>query len=542
MSSSDAPSTTFLDDAPAVGQPTLTMPWSTRFLLAAISGVMMFAPWVNPALFWTGWLAGLPLLFAVRGTRLPAAFLLGWVAGALCFAGASHWMIDFMIHLKGLSWLASACLAMLFWLYTGLAVGFACLLYRWVAERLPRLDLLTFPLVVTAVMAVFPQLFVTDFAEGQVRFLVALQGVDLFGAKGLNIIMLIFSTLVFHFLQAAHRGDRAAGCAMLTAAGVLLLWFGYGVYALNYWDTQARHWETTRIGLVQPNDPPRRRIPEPRAGFTREAPEEMLASRRLARAGAQWIAWPEARYKGYYDLFTVRDGYAKEVRRWGVPLFFHDVETRWLKSERVSYNTVAWLASDGVLAGQYRKVKRMPFGEYLPAFFELPGVVQVTKLFMGDYLRPLGAGTEHMQFNAGTMRVIPKVCYETAFPEFVADSISADAAGKLLLFLSQDNWFGETSQPFQHRDMSIVRGVENRVPMVHLINNGPSVATSPSGRIIASTQAFSRAELLVDIPFSAQSGGSFYSRHAVLVQRCLYAALALLLLGALMAGRRSRRS
>ena len=139
-----------------------------------------------------------------------------------------------------------------------------------------------------------------------------------------------------------------------------------------------------------------------------------------------------------------------------MPLFFHDVETRWLKSERVSYNTVAWLASDGVLAGQYRKVKRMPFGEYLPAFFELPGVVQVTKLFMGDYLRPLGAGKEHMQFNAGTMRVIPKVCYETAFPEFVADSIGADAAGKLLLFLSQDNWFGETSQPFQHRDMSIV--------------------------------------------------------------------------------------
>ena len=128
------------------------------------------------------------------------------------------------------------------------------------------------------------------------------------------------------------------------------------------------------------------------------------------------------------------------------------------------------------------------------------------------------------------------------YEQYPQNSIGADAAGKLLLFLSQDNWFGETSQPFQHRDMSIVRGVENRVPMVHLINNGPSVATSPSGRIIASTQAFSRAELLVDIPFSAQSGGSFYSRHAVLVQRCLYAALALLLLGALMAGRRSRRS
>jgi len=308
---------------------------------------------------------------------------------------------------------------------------------------------------------------------------------------------------------------------------------------LSYWDNQVRSWDTTRIGLVQPNDPPRRRIPAPREGFTREAPEEMVASRRLAKAGAQWVAWPEARYKGYYDMFTVRHGYGKEVTSWGVPLFFHDVENRWVNAEQVSFNTVAWLDHNGRLAGQYRKVQRMPFGEYLPAFFELPGITQVTRMFMGDYLRPVGAGTEHVEFKVGDMRVIPKVCYETAFPQFVAESIGADSAGKLLLFLSQDNWFGETSQPFQHRDMSVLRGVENRVPMVHLINNGPSVAIVPSGRVVASTQAFSRAERLVDIPFSANAGGSFYSRHAVLVQRSLYAALALLLFWGLIAGRRS---
>jgi apolipoprotein N-acyltransferase len=82
-----------------------------------------------------------------------------------------------------------------------------------------------------------------------------------------------------------------------------------------------------------------------------------------------------------------------------------------------------------------------------------------------------------------------------------------------------------------------VRGVENRVHMVHLINNGPSVATAPSGRVVASTQAFSRAERLVDMPFDAQAGGSFYSRHAVWVLRGLYAALGLLLLFGLLLGR-----
>ncbi|MEH6563923.1 MAG: apolipoprotein N-acyltransferase [Halopseudomonas sp.] len=518
-------------------EPVRALTWAARLALAAVSGVMMFAPWVNPVLFWTGWLAGVPLLYALRGTGLPAAFALGWLTGVLCFAGASHWMIDFMIHLKGLSWWVSAGLATLFWLYTGLAVGFACLLYRWLAQRLPNWDLLTFPLVISAVMAIFPQLFVTDFAEGQARFLLALQGVDLLGAQGLNIMMLGFSVLMFQLLQAHQSSSRAAGLGMLAGTLVLLLWFAYGLYALSYWDAQVRTWETMRIGLVQPNDPPRRRIPPPREGFTREAPEEMVASRRLAKAGAQWVAWPEARYKGYYDRFTVRSSYAREVRHWGVPLFFHDVETRWENAEQVSYNTVAWLDGSGELAGQYRKVKRMPFGEYLPAFFQLPGITQVTRMFMGDYLRQVGAGTEHMEFLAGDMRVLPKVCYETAFPQFVAESVGSDAAGKLLLFLSQDNWFGETSQPFQHRDMSIIRGVENRVPMIHLINNGPSVATVPSGRVVASTPAFSRAERLVDMPFSASAGGSFYSRHALAIQRCQYAALALLLFWGLLARR-----
>ena len=134
-----------------------------------------------------------------------------------------------------------------------------------------------------------------------------------------------------------------------------------------------------------------------------------------------------------------------------------------------------------------------------------------------------------MFFPIEGMRVVPKICYETAFPEFIAEAIGSDAGGKVLLFVSQDNWFGESSQPFQHRAMSIVRAVENRVPMLHLINNGPSVAALPSGRAIAGTPAFSRAEMLVDLPYSPTSGGSFFTRHAQHLNWFWYTALAVLL-------------
>lgn len=293
-----------------------------------------------------------------------------------------------------------------------------------------------------------------------------------------------------------------------------------------------------RVGLVQPNDAPTRRIPAPPAGYSRQYPEEMEATRRLAAAGARWIAWPEARYKGYFDHQSVRQAYADQMLAMNADLFFHDVETRNRHAEPISYNTVGWLRQNGELGGQYRKMLRVPFGEYLPAFWQLPGLNALTHYVLGDYLRPLGAGQTHEQFNVDGMRVVPKICYETAFPEFIAEAIGADAGGKVLLFVSQDNWFGETSQPFQHRAISIMRAVENRVPMLHLINNGPSVAAAPSGRALAGTPAFSRAELLVDLPFSAQAGGSFYSRHASVVGVVWLTLLAALVLLALLPTRR----
>jgi apolipoprotein N-acyltransferase len=107
--------------------------------------------------------------------------------------------------------------------------------------------------------------------------------------------------------------------------------------------------------------------------------------------------------------------------------------------------------------------------------------------------------------------------------------------------VSQDTWFGETTQPFQHRAMSIVRGVENRVPMMHVINNGPSVVAAPHGRVVGGTQAFSRAELLVHMPFDPSSGGSFFSRYPMLFLTLVFSALGLTVLLAAVQSVRTRQ-
>ena len=514
-----------------------------RIFLAGLGGFMLCVPWLNNALFWVGWVAWLPLLWALRDTRPFTAFLLGWFAGILCFAGGSYWLAAFMVNLKQISPAQSMLLAALFWCYLGLTIGLACMLYRWLIRRLDGWELLAFPLCVVAVMALYPMLFKTHFADGQVNFLSALQAIDLTGAAGLDAMMALFAVLLYRLIiKRDVRAGRQSLIANRVAWGLVLVWLGYGLITLQSWDQRMQQWEARRIGLVQPNDPITLDIPEPAAGFSREFPREMEATQRLIAAGAQWVAWPEARYKGYFDNFSVRERYAQEIARHGVPLIFHDVERQWQDAEQVSFNTVALLSGRGDLVARYRKMLRMPFGEYLPAPWSWPVLSGISDRVFGEFLRPLGAGEEHVVFDMGGMRVMPQVCYEAAFPGFVADAVNTDGAGKMLLFLSQDNWFGETTQPLQHASMSILRGVENRLPMAHLINNGPSVVTAPNGRVLARSRPFSRDELLVRMPFDPTAGGSFFSRHPQLFLNLVYISLVGLVLFALWRGRQERQA
>ena len=512
-----------------------------RMALAVLGGFMLCVPWLNTQLFWVGWVAWLPLLAALRGTGPRQAFLLGWLAGTLCFAGGSYWLAAFVVNLKQVSVLSSVLLAGLFWCYLGVAIGLICMLYRWLVYRLGGWELLIFPLCVVAVMALYPMLFKTHFADGQVAFLPALQAIDLTGAAGLDAMMALFAVLLYRLLAKREmRSGRSSVIAHRVAWVLVLAWLGYGMVTLQVWDKRMQQWETRRIGLVQPNDPITLGVPEPAPGFSREFPREMAATRRLVAAGAQWVAWPEARYKGFFDSYSVRERYTREVAQSGVPLIFHDVEREWLNAEQVSFNTVALLDRQGELAARYRKMLRMPFGEYLPAPWSWPVLRKINDQVFGEFLRPLGAGTEHTEFLVDDMRLMPMVCYEAAFSDFVAGAVDHDGAGKMLLFLSQDNWFGESAQPLQHANMSILRGVENRVPMAHLINNGPSVVTTPNGRVLARSNPFNQDELLVRVPFDRTAGGSFFSRHPRAFLNTVYAGLGGIIMFALWRGRPGR--
>jgi apolipoprotein N-acyltransferase len=220
------------------------------------------------------------------------------------------------------------------------------------------------------------------------------------------------------------------------------------------------------------------------------------------------------------------------------PLIFQDYPEDQDSQGRILYrNSSVLLDSGGAFAGRYDKRKLVPFGEYIPLIdYDWP-LIKKMKL-----PPPVTAGKKPALFMAGGMRIQPLICYELQFSGFVACSMESDGRGKVLLAQSNDGWYGPGSQAFQHSSSVVLRAVEHRVPVIHALQNGPSVIVTPDGRILCQGGFFVREARVVSMPYSAGSGGSFFTRHPYMFRGGLISAFLILFLISLLRGRKSGRA
>ncbi len=493
--------------------------------LAVLAGLLVSLPFLVPQAFIAGWIALVPLLMALQDRSLGGAWLLGLVAGFTAWAAGSYWMADFFSLFKGYPapWHVAAAAA--YWLYAAQGFALAALALQWLRRRTALPDLLLVPVVFVGTLNLFPALVPLRPGEGQSLFLPAIQGVDLGGVLALDLLMALTATLIHDQSRAAPHRSRLA--IRFTACALLIAWFGYGVVALHDWHETTAGWNTLHVGIVQPNDPPTRGVPPLPPGYSRLSPPELDATRELAAAGAELVVWPEARYKGYHRNPGIRHRYHQTTRELGITLAFQDAEAVDRNGHTHNYNTATVLHPDDTPAGHYRKMGRAPFGEYLPLADTLPWLAPVAEAYFGDFTEALTAGDRPDAIKAGGRRLIPRICYETVFPELIARGVDGESG--ILVVHSMNNWFGETRQPSMHLRASILRAVENRVPMVHAINNGPSALVAPDGGVIAKTTPFATETLLAGLPEPQDTGATLYNRFPHAVPSVLNTGLGLLL-------------
>ena len=162
----------------------------------------------------------------------------------------------------------------------------------------------------------------------------------------------------------------------------------------------------------------------------------------------------------------------------------------------MSYYNAAGFIQNGRIRKIYKKIKLAPFGEYLPysKILRSLGLSILVPEFSGDFVR----GTEHSVYDYGDFKASILICYDGTFSENVAGFVENGA--EILVNISNDAWFGDSSETFQHGMFYPFRAVETGRTIVRSANVGISEVILPDGTRENSTKFLERTTINRKVP------------------------------------------
>ncbi len=477
------------------------MPAARRDLaFAAASGLVLGAAFLPLPLGGLAWIAFVPLLAALErrlaaGGGAASGFRLGYVAGLAFFLTGTHWIallsdVATTVHwIKYLGWLLAGGYLALYW---GLAVALAAFLAR-------RSGLAARWTFVPAMLLVEElrgsgELGFPWFQPGYTQH--ALPSLAL-AAWGSVTLVTAWVLLVNAAVRAAGERRSVARLALLVA--LLVLPFVPRAFVRGPVATGAGA-PGTFVALVQGNVPG-----EIKWSGTHQ--DEILASflalsdTAAARRGLDGrppalVVWPETA-TGSYLRKQLEQSIA--VARWtashGIAIFtgFADY-TYGADGKPLAWNAAGLWGVDGTPSGQvYAKRHLVPFGERMPFQWLVPAI---GKLDLGQ--AEWTPGTRGVVFPSAAGPFSCLVCFESIFPDLARADVRAGA--RMLVVVTNDEWFGDSAALYQHADMSPFRAVENDVPLLRCANTGITEVIGPDGRIVARLPAWKAAVLTASVP------------------------------------------
>jgi apolipoprotein N-acyltransferase len=132
----------------------------------------------------------------------------------------------------------------------------------------------------------------------------------------------------------------------------------------------------------------------------------------------------------------------------------------------------------------YYKRHLVPFGEYFP----VPAAVRDWMRLMNLPYSDFAAGAEtQAPLAAGGEALAPTICYEDAYG---AEQRSLARESTLLVNVTNDAWFGDSSAPHQHLDISRMRSLETGRPMLRATNDGVTALIAHDGSVLGRLPQF----------------------------------------------------
>jgi apolipoprotein N-acyltransferase len=472
----------------------LNREWVVRPLLAVGGGLLLSVAFPGVGIAGAAWLAPGVLLGAGLGGGGRRAFWMGYLGGVAHFLSTLYWLVSIPYAFHGIpvgpafGWLALSAYCAVYpavwvwlcWRIWPASAGEKILPMRAALDRfyassvLERCRWAFCAALIWVALEMVRGRFLTGFpwnylGVSQYKMLPVIQIAAFTGVYGVSFLMVWTSvSLVVALVGLTRQPGRGvwseAGLPLLAAAGV-------AVFGASKVTSIAPAEEEMKVALVQPNLPPSWTTNAEEAGFEKlmTLSEEALADK------ASLLIWPEG------GMGSLTQEHLEKLARLGAR---HGV---WLvacaedaevspRGQEEYYNSSVLFNPAGGLEGVYHKRRLVIFGEYVPVWL---GFLKWVTPINGAFT----PGTELVQFELKNpaARVSTLICFEDTFPEEAREHVTADT--DFLVNLTDDGWFGDGVEPWQHAANAVFRAVENGVPLVRCTNTGLTCWIDAQGRM-----------------------------------------------------------
>lgn len=453
---------------------------SVRYGGSGLSGLLLFACFPLPNWNILVWIACLPLLMELASERRwSQGFWLGYLAGAVFLSGSCYWFVSVMQGYGNLNPVVAAGVLFLFVVVFSMFYGAFGVLETAVARRSTGAALILSPFLWVALELARTYL-VTGFPWNLLGYAVRPEGLQqvasVTAVYGLSFLAIATSSLVaWAVLEPSRR--RASLICLAVWATVLIVgnWLLHPPVPRN---------EPNLALLVQPNIPLGEAAMDAWVPWTNPAPLESLVSdtvKAARKAGARAAAppllvWPETSAPFLYGRDPVFRGALESMAKQAGAYVISGTVTFLGPESSRPQNSAVLLGPDGDLLLHYAKIHLVPFGEYVP-WWAFPGKVGKITAEVGDFVP--GKSVEVAKTPEGAIGIF--ICYEAIFPQLVR-KFAAEGAG-VLVNISDDGWYGDSSAPFQHFEMARFRAIENGRFVLRGTNDGITAIIDPYGRV-----------------------------------------------------------
>ncbi len=504
------------------------------FYWATLSGILIGTSYI-PFPAWAVGFCYLPLWYGL--TQLQEKNSLLPLKNQLVQHFFYAWWMQFLLSLIGFNWIAytahefghlpwavSVIALLLFATFMHLYFPLAAALSHFLKRRFSlntNQYLIVHALTLALLERIWPSIF--EWNLGYTLFWMKwpiFQIADTIGFYGLSSLIMLFQAfLLIAFIQFKNEKKMA-----LAIIGLLFI----SVVSLSYVGiSKAKKWTSTNqsisIAVTQANISNEEKLAsELGADF-----QPVVVNKYLNLVDfylqnktqkPQIIIWPETALPISLDpVYLQRNLQTKilsKVNEWNIPLitgaYSQDLFQKNSQNQIMIRNAVFFLQPNSFQIKPYFKSQLLAFGEYLPFGEQFPFLYNLFP-FVGNYQRGPGPTQQVITLaNNQTIALGPQICYESLDPGF-----SRGLANKnvdLIFNVTNDSWYGDWSEPYQHLTMNLARAIEVRRPLIRATNTGFSSAVLANGTILARSKMNTEWMHTFEIKYISSAEKSFYTK------------------------------